>query len=50
MFPKIAELIGAARRLIAGTPLEIGTAVWTSVVFTAVCFGVTVIYFSNRDY
>ena len=50
MFPKVAELIGAARRLIAGTPLEIGTAIWTSVVFTAVCFGVTVIYFSRRDY
>lgn len=50
MFPKVAELIGAARSLIAGTPLEIGTSLWTSVVFTAVCFGVTVIYFSKKDY
>ena len=45
MFPKVAELIGPARSLIVGTPLKIGTALWTSVVFTAVCFGVTVIYF-----
>ncbi len=50
VLPKVAEMIGAARRLIAGTPLEIGTVLWTSGLFTAGCFLVTLIYFSRRDY
>lgn len=49
-FPKVAEMIGAARDLIAGTPLELGTALLTSALFTAACFTITVIYFSKRDY
>ena len=48
--PKIAELIGAMRRLISGTPMELTTALWTSSLFAAVCFLVTVIYFSRKDY
>ena len=50
VLPKIAELIGTVRSLIAGTPLEIGTVLWTSALFTAGCFTATVIYFARKDY
>ena len=50
VFPKVAELIGAVWSLIVGTPLEIGTVLWTSALFTAGCFTVTVIYFARKDY
>ena len=36
VFPKIAELIGAVRSLIVGTPLGIGTGLWTSALFTPI--------------
>lgn len=50
VMPKVAETIGAMRSLIAGTPLEIGTVLWTSALFAAGSFMATVIYFSKRDY
>ncbi len=50
VMPKIAELIGAMRRLISGRPMELTTVMWTSTLFAAACFAVTVIYFSRKDY
>jgi len=50
VMPKIAELIGAMRRLISGRPMELTTVVWTPTLFAAACFVVTVIYFSRKDY
>ena len=48
--PKIAELIGAMRNLIAGTPMELTTVLWTSGLFATGCFAVTVLYFLRKDY
>ena len=50
VLPKVAELIGAARSLIAGTPLEIEMVLATSALFAAGCFILTMIYFTRKDY
>ncbi len=50
VLPKVAELIGAVRGVIAGTPLEIEMVLATSALFAAGCFSITMIYFTRRDY
>ena len=50
VLPKPAEIIAAMRRLIIGRPLDIGWAVGTSFAFAVVCFIVTLVYFTRKDY
>jgi len=48
--PKSAETIGAMRRLIADQPLDIGWVVGTSSAFALLCYVVTMVYFTRKDY
>jgi ABC-type transport system involved in multi-copper enzyme maturation permease subunit len=48
--PKSAETIGAARQLILDRPLEIGWVAGTSAVFAILCYIVTMVYFTRKDY
>src|SRR5207253_2004739 len=48
--PKSAETISAIRRLILNRPLDINWVVGTSAVFALVCYVVTMIYFTRKDY
>ncbi len=48
--PKPAETIGAMRRLILERPLDISWVVGTSVAFALVCYIVTMVYFTRKDY
>ena len=48
--PKSAETIGAMRRLIMGLPLDINWVVGTSLAFAIVCYIVTMVYFTRKDY
>ena len=48
--PKSAETIGAMRRLILGQPLELVWIVGTSLAYALVCYIVTVVYFTRKDY
>jgi len=48
--PKSAETIGAMRRLITDSPLEIGWVLGTSLVFALGCYVVTMVYFMRKDY
>ena len=48
--PKSAETIGAMRRLIMDRPLEIGWVVGTSLAFALVCYLVTMVVFTRKDY
>jgi ABC-type transport system involved in multi-copper enzyme maturation permease subunit len=50
VLPKSAETIGAMRRLIVEQPLNINYVVGTSLAFALVCYVVTVIYFTRKDY
>jgi len=50
IMPKSAETIGAMRRLIVEQPLDINYVVGTSLVFALVCYVVTVVYFTRKDY
>ena len=50
MLPKSAETIGAMRRLIIEQPLEISYVLATSFAFALVCYAVTVVYFTRKDY
>jgi len=50
MLPKSAETIGAMRRLIMESPLDINWVVGTSAAFALVCYVVTMIYFMRKDY
>jgi ABC-2 type transport system permease protein len=50
LLPKSAETIGAMRRLITERPLDIDWAVGTSLAFALVCYAVTVVYFTRKDY
>lgn len=48
--PKSAETIGAARQLIQNRPLELGAVVGTSAAFAIVCYLITMVYFTRKDY
>jgi ABC-2 type transport system permease protein len=50
VLPKSAETIGAMRRLIIEQPLDINYVVGTSLAFALVCYVVTVVYFTRKDY
>jgi len=50
VLPKSAETIGAMRRLIVEQPLDINYVVGTSLAFALVCYVVTVVYFTRKDY
>jgi ABC-type transport system involved in multi-copper enzyme maturation permease subunit len=50
VLPKSAETIGAMRRLIVEQPLDISYVVGTSLAFALVCYVVTVVYFTRKDY
>jgi ABC-2 type transport system permease protein len=50
VLPKTAEIIGAARGLIRNQPLEIGWVVGTSAGFALVCYIITMVYFTRKDY
>ena len=50
IMPKSAETIGAMRRLIVEQPLDINDVVGTSLAFALVCYVVTVVYFTRKDY
>ena len=50
VLPKTAEIIGAARGLIRNQPLEIGWAAGTSAGFAIVCYIITMVYFTRKDY
>jgi ABC-type transport system involved in multi-copper enzyme maturation permease subunit len=50
VMPKSAETIGAMRRLITERPLAINWVVGTSLAFALVCYVVTMIYFTRKDY
>jgi ABC-2 type transport system permease protein len=50
VLPKTAETIGAARGLIRSQPLEIGWAIGTSAAFALVCYIITMVYFTRKDY
>src|SRR5947207_7652993 len=48
--PKWAETIGAMRRLITERSLDINWVVGTSAAFALVCYIVTMVYFTRKDY
>jgi ABC-type transport system involved in multi-copper enzyme maturation permease subunit len=48
--PKSAETIGAMRRLIMDRPLDINWVVGTSLAFAILCYLVTMVYFTRKDY
>ena len=50
VLPKSAETIGAMRRLIMERPLDINWVVGTSAAFALVCYIVTMVYFTRKDY
>jgi ABC-type transport system involved in multi-copper enzyme maturation permease subunit len=50
ILPKSAETIGAMRRLIQSQPLELGWIVGTSLAYAVVCYVVTVVYFTRKDF
>ena len=50
VLPKSAETIGAMRRLIVEQPLNINYVIGTSLAFALVCYVVTVVYFTRKDY
>lgn len=48
--PKSAETIGAMRRLIMEQPLKIEWVIGTSLTFALVCYVITMVYFTRKDY
>lgn len=50
VLPKSAETIGAMRRLIMERSLDINWVVGTSAAFSLVCYIVTMVYFTRKDY
>ena len=48
--PKSAETIGAMRRLIMERALDIDWVVGTSLAFAVICYIVTMVYFTRKDY
>jgi ABC-type transport system involved in multi-copper enzyme maturation permease subunit len=50
VLPKSAETIGAMRRLITERSLDINWVVGTSAAFALVCYIVTMVYFTRKDY
>jgi ABC-type transport system involved in multi-copper enzyme maturation permease subunit len=48
--PKSAETIGAMRRLIMDRPLDINWVVGTSLAFAILCYVITMVYFTRKDY
>jgi ABC-type transport system involved in multi-copper enzyme maturation permease subunit len=50
VLPKSAETIGAMRRLITDRSLDINWVVGTSAAFALVCYIVTMVYFTRKDY
>ena len=50
LVPKSFETIAAMRRLILERPLDINWAVGTSAMFALVCYVVTVVYFTRKDF
>jgi hypothetical protein len=50
LLPKPAETIGAMRSLIMERTLDINWVVGTSAAFCLVCYVITMVYFTRKDY